>query len=255
MAVWTFVPLATGISRAVDQPPGLGTVRGQVVWEEPAMPAAAPVNVNHDQAHCLSKGPIPREDWVINTADRGVRYTFVWLISDVPRNKSKLPTPPGLQSASGIGLVLDQPTCRFEPHAAAIRQGQEVLVKNSAPIVHNVNWSGGLKNPGGNMLLPSGSSYTIQGLKAERLPLRVTCNIHPWMKAWIGVFDHPYFAITDADGRFEIKQVPAGNCRIVVWHESVGYRGGAPGRNGTPITVKAGEVAELGHLGLKSKYD
>jgi hypothetical protein len=65
------------------------------------------------------------------------------------------------------------------------------------------------------------------------------------MGAWIRVFDHPYFAVTDADGKFEIKNAPAGKCRIVIWQESIGYRGGAKGKEGTPIEVKADGVTEL----------
>ena len=123
-------------------------------------------------------------------------------------------------------------------------------------MAHNVNWAGNpLKNPGGNVLLPPDSSHAIDDLKADRLPIKVTCNIHPWMNAWVGVFDHPYFAVTDADGKFQIPLAPAGNYRLVVWQESIGYRGGSKGRNGIPITIKGGEETDLGKLDLKSKYD
>ena len=60
------------------------------------------------------------------------------------------------------------------------------------------------------------------------------------------------FAVTDADGKFEIKLAPAGNCRLVVWQESIGYRGGAEGRKGTVITVKGGTSIDVGKLELKS---
>jgi hypothetical protein len=74
------------------------------------------------------------------------------------------------------------------------------------------------------------------------------------MSARLAVYDHPYFAITDADGKFEIKNAPAGNYRLKVYHESVGWRGGAAGANGEKITIKPG-ANDLGALKLKEKYE
>ena len=150
---------------------------------------------------------------------------------------------------------MDQPCCMFEPHVLAMRQGQDLLVKNSAAVAHNIHWVGNpLKNPGGNVIVPPGGSYTIKNLKGDRLPLKMSCDIHPWMGAWLGVFDHPYFAVTDVNGNFEIKGAPAGNYNLIVWHEDVGYRGGKEGRTGTPLDIKAGGVTDLGKLEFKSKY-
>ena len=79
--------------------------------------------------------------------------------------------------------------------------------------------------------------------------VNVNCNIHGWMKAYIRVFDHPYYAVTDDDGNFEIKMPPAGKYHIFYWHDS-GWKDGAAGANGFPIDIKAG-VNDLGKVEWK----
>jgi hypothetical protein len=250
----------TGLALVVNNPlaraqgpADWGTIKGQVVWGGDAVPdrkEIAGVNANQDKAHCLSKGPLLSEDWVINKKNKGIRYTFVWLApAAIGKN---LPIHPKLKAVPDKKEEIDQPCCQFKPHATAIREGQELVAKNSAPVAHNVKWAGNpLKNPGNNVILPPGGSVTIKDLKADRFPIMVNCNIHPWMNARVGVFNHPYFAVTDEDGNFEIKDAPAGNFRLMVWHESAGWRGGAAGRNGQQITIKGGEVTDLGKLDLK----
>jgi len=93
------------------------------------------------------------------------------------------------------------------------------------------------------VILPPGKSFTIENLKADRLPvIMVNCNIHPWMSAKVAVFDHPYFAVTDDKGGFEIKNAPAGDYKLVTWHEAVGW--GEGGRQGKSVTIKKGEPTE-----------
>src|SRR5262249_42995380 len=191
---------------------------------------------HQDKAACEAKGPVVSEEWVINKNNKGIRWTFVWL---APPEGQKLPIHPALQQTKDKEVVIDQPCCQFEPHAVAIRQGQELVIKNSAPVAHNVNWTGGLKNPGNNIIIPAkGNPITIKNFNADRLPIKLACNIHPWMNGWVRVFDHPYYFVTDADGKFEIKNAPAGEYRLVVWHGSIGYLGGAAGKNGQPIEIK-----------------
>jgi hypothetical protein len=85
-------------------------------------------------------------------------------------------------------------------------------------------------------------------LKAERLPIPVQDNVHRWMKAYIGVFNHPYFAVTNAHGEFEIHSAPAGKVRLVIWQETCGF--GEGGRNGMEVEVRPGETTDLGKLPL-----
>jgi hypothetical protein len=217
---------------------GWGTVRGKVTWAG-AIPAPEKINVDQDQKHCLKDGPLFKETFVINAKNKGVKNVFVWL---APADKdSRLPVHPDLQKVPAAVVVIDQPCCAFVPHAVAMREGQTVEAKNSAPVPHNFKWSGHpLKNPGGNQIIPPGGKLLIDNLKADRLPISVGCDIHKWMTGYIRVFDHPYFAVTDANGRFEIKNAPAGNWRLIAWQEGVGWVN-AGGKNGEPITVNAGK--------------
>jgi hypothetical protein len=74
----------------------------------------------------------------------------------------------------------------------------------------------------------------------------IECNIHPWMSARVGVFNHPYFAVTDEDGNFDLPLAPAGKFRLVVWNNA--YLGGAEGRFGQPVTIEAGRTIDFGTL-------
>jgi hypothetical protein len=88
-----------------------------------------------------------------------------------------------------------------------------------------------------NVLLGAKMAHTSKPLAANTSPDSFGSTIHDWMRGYVRVFDHPYFAVTDANGRFEIKDAPAGNWRLVVWQESVGFRGAAPGRLGTKLAI------------------
>ena len=96
--------------------------------------------------------------------------------------------------------------------------------------------------------MPANSEITIKDLKAHRIPVKIECNIHPWMNGWVRVFNHPYFAVTDEHGNFELKNVPAGQFRVVVWHGSGGFLGGADGRDGQVVIIDAGKTKDLGNL-------
>jgi len=232
-----------------DKSSGWGTIKGKVVWGGDEIPKPEMIDVTQNKDHCLKKGPLYRQDLVINKQNKGVRYAIAWLAPESP--KEKLPINPTLKGLTKKPVVIDQPCCMFEPHALGMQEGQTLVVKNSAPIAHNVYWTS-FKNPGGNVQLPPGDKKEITDLVAENLPLQVQCNIHPWMSARVGIFKHPYFVVTDEDGNFEIKLAPAGTYRMVVWHERVGYV--TPNlKKGMKITVEDGKVTELEPLKLKPK--
>jgi hypothetical protein len=226
---------------------GWGTIKGQIIWGKSDIPERQPIKAIQDHADkkvCLAKGDVLDEQFVINPKNKGVRWTFVWL-ADAQGAQKDIPIHPSLKDIKDKEVVMDQPACQFEPHALGMREGQILVAKNSAPMPHNFKYSGGIENPGSNPLIPPGGQVPIKGLKAERIPVIVECGIHPWMKAWVRVFTHPYFAVTDENGSFEIKNAPAGDYRLIVWHEGIGYLGGAKGKTGQPIQIKAGEATAL----------
>ena len=151
---------------------------------------------------------------------------------------------PSLAKPAKPGVEIDQPCCRFIPHVVLARAGQTMLIKNSAPIPHNAKWTS-RENGELNPLIPAGGEFKIPDpLVAERFPISISCSIHGWMNAWVRVFDHPYFALTDDDGNFEIKNAPVlkGKLRLFIWQETGGIQGGTPGRFGQTIDVKPGTV-------------
>jgi hypothetical protein len=216
-----------------------GTITGRVTWGAKDLPNPPPVTVTADVAHCTSKGPIPDETWIVNKENKGVKNVFVWLI-DASNPKAKLPIHPSLKEPKDKEVVMDQPCCKFEPRALALREGQVLVAKNSSPIGHNFNYVG--EKDGNNRLIPAGGKWDITLAASER-PINVSCNIHGWMKADIRVFDHPYFALTDADGKFEIKNAPAGKYKIVMWHAECGWVNG--GKTGKLVEIKAGDRTEV----------
>jgi hypothetical protein len=240
-ALWLFP--TDGAAQGKDK---WGTVKGRIVWGGKDLPKRQEVKVTVDQQHCLAKGAILDEDLVVNPKTKGVKWVAVWLV-DAEGNPP--PVHPSLQQPKDKKVSLDQPMCMFIPRMLTMREGQELVVKNSAPVNHNIQWLGDPDvNESGNVTLPPGKEHAVKNLKAQKLPLILQCNVHPWMRGRLMVFAHPYYAVTDGEGNFEIPMAPAGKYRIVAWQERVGYRGGAKGRAGTEIEIKAGGTTDLGDL-------
>jgi hypothetical protein len=226
---------------------GWGTITAQVVVDGD-VPEREKIKVTKDQEACLAKGDLLSEDYVVNPKNKGVKNVIVWLI-DATDAKKKLPIHPRLANVKLPPVEIDQPCCQFIPHVAAMREGQDLIFKNSAMIAHNVHLIAvGTKGPNMNFILPAGGQKKLDAeeVPAQRLPITVQCDIHPWMSARIGVFAHPYFAVTDADGKFTIKDAPAGDWRIVLWQESKGWVTGD--KTGLAVTVADGKTMDLGQI-------
>jgi hypothetical protein len=230
-----------------------GGIKGRIVWGEKEIPPRGEIDVGNFPA-CLvgnpnanpAKGTILDESLLIDPKSKGLKNVFVYLLFEAG---SKIPIHPSLKKFPAE-LVIDQPACMFWPRALALREGQVFIVKNSSAIQHNIRWTGdpAAGNEGRNILIRPDDKFEIKDLKAQRLPLPLECNIHGWMKGRLGVFNHPYYAITDDDGNFEIKDAPAGVQKLMIYHEEVGYRLGLKGKGGEEITVKAGAVLNMGDL-------
>jgi hypothetical protein len=240
-------------TKAVEKKPAepWGTLKGRVVWAGDKIPDPGFVTVppaHPDGPFCTAQGKIkiPEDNTVVvDKTSKGVKDVFIWLVAKTKDGKP--PIHPSLQASPPAPVVIDQPICMFIPHALALREGQALLVKNSAPISHNFKYGGHPDvNPGGNQIIESGKTWNITDLKADRFPIAAECNLHPWMKAWIRVFDHPYFAVTDSQGKFEIKLAPAGSYQLMGWH-STGWLGGAKGRAGTTVAIPDGGM-DLGDI-------
>ena len=225
-----------------------GTVKGRLVWGGDQVP---PVRVleqtgkaEKDPNVCAKSKPIVSRELVVDPETKGVSYAFAYISRPKGSNSEAVKE----LLAKTPKLELDQANCEFVPYLNPMHQDQVLMVKASDPgINHNVRLNA-FANPGLNQNLAPGGQLELK-LVAERLPIKLNCDIHPWMKSYVMVFDHPFFATTAKDGSFEIKGVPAGTQNLVIWQENVGYANPGAGR-GMPVAVKAGEVVDVGEIKL-----
>jgi hypothetical protein len=245
------------------------TVKGKFVWDAAKGPAPkrAPIKAEKDAELCAKDKEFLTEDWVIHPKSGGIKNVIVWLGPDLTTAQSKeiekgvrIKVPaldpkdihPNLAKPANPAVEMDQPCCRFIPHIVVMREGQDLVIKNGAPVLHNARFEATDSGIPFNQAIGSGQQLTIKGLKPERIPVLITCSIHPWMSAWLAVFSHPYFAVTDDEGNFEIKDAPVlgGKLRLHAYHESIGFHGGNAGRYGRPVAVK-GPATDLGSIKLE----
>ena len=149
--------------------------------------------------------------------------------------------------ASAAPVVLDQKNCTYVPQIMAVQTDQKILVKNSDPVLHNVHdqpsaTSGNAEKNEAQM--PGSADLTLSFAKPEMF-LKFKCDVHPWMFAWVSVFDHPYFAVSAKDGTFKIGNVPAGKYTIKASHRKAGtvtqeveVKDGAPAKLALEMEVK-----------------
>ena len=129
--------------------------------------------------------------------------------------------PSASTGASAAPVVVDQKGCLYSPQILAVQTGQKVIVKNSDPCVHNVHTKPAENSEQNQVQMPGGADLTFTFDKPEPF-LKFQCDVHPWMFAWVSVFDNPYFAQSGADGKFTIKNVPPGKYTIEAAHRKLG---------------------------------
>jgi plastocyanin len=118
-------------------------------------------------------------------------------------------------------VVIDQKGCWFEPRVLGIQVGQTLHVTNSDPLTHSIH-PRAIINREWNQNQPEGAPALNRKFTQREIMVPVKCNIHSWMRAWIGVVEHPYFSVTGTDGNFEWQHVPPGTYTIGAWHEALG---------------------------------
>ncbi len=186
-----------------------GNVSGRVIFEG-APPENAPVKVESDPV-CTRGNPegLRFEHFVVK--DGGLDNVFVYVKDGLGNYYFDVPTE---------AVKLDQQGCRYMPHVFGARVGQPIEIVNSDETMHNVH-----AMPDVNREFNFGQM--IKGMKntevftAREIMVPFTCNVHPWMKAFGGIVDHPYFAVTSAGGKFELKNLPAGTYTVEAWHEKL----------------------------------
>jgi hypothetical protein len=211
-----------------------GTIEGQFVLDGDAPkldPRVRKGDATAKDAAVCAADDIPNEALVVDPDTKGIANIIVYL------RKAPADVHPDLKSSKSKSVEFDQKGCRYLPHVIAVRTDQQVMCKSSDSVSHNVH-TNPLANDGKNFLVsPSAKEGTPVAMpKVEGLPVRVTCDIHPWMDSYWVVQDHPYMAVTDSKGNFKIENLPVGTHKFTVWQESAGYVD-----RSFEVTVKAGE--------------
>lgn len=175
-------------------------------------PAPEPRNISlRGSAECRAVAGTELRDPVVVVHDGALANVVVYLAGDLTHSGRPMPT----------GTVrLDQRGCEFVPHVLALAVTQELEVHNSDPFLHNVRSRS--DHLGWNLSLArAGAARRLRDLPLG-VGMRLGCDIHPWMSAWIAVFDHPYFGVTDLRGRAVLDRVPEGGHALRGWHERLG---------------------------------
>jgi hypothetical protein len=231
---------ASGEKTAIESK-GSATLKGKVTFVGATVPPPRDLKPEMekqgDKNRCL-QGMTVSEDWVVGP-DKGVQNVVVFLKAP-PGKYFKIPDNMRHRTDT---VKMDQPYCAFQPHVVAInpscwdpaskkqvKTGQVFKIVNDAPMNHNTGWKGNdLLNPGKNTILPAKTGELVveaQPCRATEVGkedlVRVYCDIHKWMNARVVVLDHPYYAVTDKDGNYEIKDAPAdATVDVMFWHESM----------------------------------
>lgn len=198
-----------GVAPAADGVSGPGSVRGQAVLDG-AIPVPRALGEVRHTAGCLTEGHEPPLDDRRLVDGEGNLANVVLRILRAP----EAPAPPSEP------VEIDQVGCVFVPHVLAVQAGRPVMVKNSDGMLHNARLTA-LKNSTANLSLGPRTAPVPLDLSEPEI-CRLTCDIHPWMAAQVVIIEHPWFAVTGADGAFEIAGIPPGTYGLEAWHEVYG---------------------------------
>lgn len=206
----------------------MGTLTGRIVLDGTPPPSEV-IRLDGDpKCEALAAGAERRTEYIVVGADNAVQNVFVYVKDGLAPSLYPVPSTP---------VVLDQQGCRYVPRVLGIQVGQPLTIRNSDPLLHNVR-----ADPQINQPFDVGTP--IQGMEIQRtfstreVMVPVKCNVHAWMNAYVGVLEHPFFAVSDESGRFTIPRLPPGTYTIETWHERLGTRS-------EQITIAAQDTADL----------
>ena len=248
----TYIPSAADSSGDQQQPTGpaiegSGTLTGRIRFDGPAPNEKILVqlkSLTKDKGGdvCAATAAITDDSLVVGD-DGGVANVFIYI--DKPPAGAVIPDPPSEP------VLFDQKGCVFTPHALVVQTNQTVLIKSADALAHNTN-AKPKRSAGFNQVIQANdrNGTDLIYTKPEREPVSVRCDFHTWMKAFHLVLSHPWGTATKPDGTFEIKDLPASNLTLRIWHERAGGTGGFLQRS-LKVTIKDGETTDLGDLNFK----
>ena len=199
------VTACIGLARAA-------TIKGKVSFSGVA-PKSGQIKMNADPK-CLALNPGGKlAEEVVVDKDGSVANVFVYIKQGL--EGKKFPTP------TESKVVFDQKGCWYYPHVFGIQVNQTLEIMNSDPTMHNVN-AMAKKGPPFNASMPANIKPMSKKFTKPEVMVKIKCNVHPWMTAYAGVVDHPFYAVSANGGSFEIKDIPAGKYVVEAWHEKFG---------------------------------
>jgi hypothetical protein len=220
IACAAFALLGIGLSQSASAQ--WGTLKGQVLLDG-EIPTIKPLvakgdGTARDAAVCAAQA-VPDEKLVVDPETKGIANVVIYL----PKKPEKV--FPGLEKSANATVSFDQKGCRFVPHVMIVRTDQQVVVLSDDAVAHNTHTTF-IKNRNDNFLVSpkERTGITLKPLTiVEKVPQKVVCDIHNWMKAYWVIVDHPYAAVTNEKGEFVIPELPVGKHEFIVWQEESGY--------------------------------
>jgi plastocyanin len=199
-----------------------GDVTGSITFKgtAPAEKEITPIRDNQD-CSALYPGALPKTKFYVVGANGELADVIVSLKDEAGKEIAGKST-----GASAAPATLDQKGALYVPQILAIQTGQKLVVKNSDAFIHNIHTKPALEtgNPESNQVQMAGGADLSYTFAKPEMFLKFQCDVHPWMFAWVSVFDNPYFAVSGADGKFIIKNVPAGKYTIEANHRKFGIQ-------------------------------
>ncbi len=203
----------TAASRPWDPAAGVAGVSGRIQFEGDA-PRRRKVDMGSDAQCGGLHEERPLDEWAIVGADGGLANVFVWVRKGLDAWEF---TPPA------DAVVINQEGCTYVPHVLGAQVGQKVEVRNGDPITHNVHGYS-KKNTGFNQTQAAGSNALTRQFKRSEVFVTLKCDIHGWMNTYLGVVEHPFYAVTGEDGTFDLGKLPPGDYQIAARHEAFGLK-------------------------------
>lgn len=194
------------------EPARASVISGRVTLDGP-VPENAPIRMASDPVCARAHAGGARSEAFVSERG-GLGNVFVYVKDGVA---GYAPDPPA------EAVTLKQSGCQFQPHVLGVRVGQNVEFVNSDATVHSVHATGDA-NPEFTLGRVTPGQKSVRYFSTPEVMVRITCDVHDWMSAYLGVLDHPYFAVTTARGSFDLKGLPAGRYTVEAWHEKLGTR-------------------------------
>ena len=217
------------------------TVVGVVKFDGPR-PKRKPIQMREkggklSDCHKLHKTPILEENQIVSKSGE-VANVFIYVKKGLAKKKYPAPKEPA---------ILNQVDCMFRPRVQGVQIGQQFVMKNGDPVLHNVR-SLSFRNRAFNIAQPANSQDRKKVFTRGERAVKIQCDIHPWMTAYFFVMEHPFFAATNAKGQFKITGLPTGDYTLIAWHEDYGEKE-------AKITVGATGSTEIAFTFKKEKAE